>query len=345
MVRGNADHPWPRPRIILLACLIGIALEVAAAFLLPLPPNVLFIPRLIARQTAHATAIGDTPKLVILAGSNGAFSHRCEAMEPVLAMPCANGSVAVGIGLDYLFARWAPLLHPGDVVYMPMEPQQYTRSRAANRIGPESRLFLHGEWPIARQLAWDRQLGALFSIDLATALSDLTTAAALHTGLIETNHDADYNDWGDRVGHTRASAPGAAGSLDDLPGAEPDAGAIAAGYGAALIGGFVRQMTARGVTVIGGLSTGFRDVGIPAGGIAAEQAVFTTDGGGFLVLPNLSRYPRHDFFDTRFHLDEACQIRHALIVARALAPLLHRPAMPVPAWDQRANCPGAEDGR
>ena len=54
------------------------------------------------------------PKLVILAGSNGPYSHRCETIQPILHLPCVNAGVAVGVGLDYLFARWKPLLHPGD---------------------------------------------------------------------------------------------------------------------------------------------------------------------------------------------------------------------------------------
>lgn len=328
--------------LVIIACMAGLWLEGAAAFLLPLPPNVLFIPRLIDRKIAHARAIGDHPKLVILAGSNGAYSHRCETMQAVLALPCVNASVAVGIGLDYIFARWKPLLHAGDVIYMPMEPPQYSRSHADNLIGPESRLMLHGEWTIARKLPLDRRLAALFSIDLPTLLNDLVTWATLKAARINTNHDADYNDWGDRVGHARAVAPGAAGALDQLPPASTPTAAVQAGYGARLIGDFTRWASTHGIVVIGGLATSFRDVMPPAGSLQAQQAVYTGNGGRFLVLPNRSRYPRHDFFDTRFHLDEGCQIRQSLMVADAMAPMLGRPARPVPAWQARATCPGAE---
>ena len=86
-------------------------------------------------KLARGAAVG-SPKLVILAGSNGPYSHRCETIEPMLGLPCVNGGVAVGIGLDYLFTRWERRLHPGDVVYLPMEEAQYSRSRAATDARP-----------------------------------------------------------------------------------------------------------------------------------------------------------------------------------------------------------------
>ena len=67
---------------------------------------------------ARGAAI-EGPKLVILAGSNGPYSHRCETIEKLLGLACVNGGVAVGIGLDYLFARWQTVLHPGDTVWCP----------------------------------------------------------------------------------------------------------------------------------------------------------------------------------------------------------------------------------
>jgi hypothetical protein len=50
--------------------------------------------QLIDAKLTRAASI-DRPKLVILAGSNGPYSHRCEVIEPILGMPCVNGGVAV----------------------------------------------------------------------------------------------------------------------------------------------------------------------------------------------------------------------------------------------------------
>jgi hypothetical protein len=69
-------------------------------FLLDRPLALGYLRQQIDAKLARAAAI-DQPKLVILAGSNGPYSHRCETIEPILGMPCVNGGVAVGIGLDY----------------------------------------------------------------------------------------------------------------------------------------------------------------------------------------------------------------------------------------------------
>ena len=80
-------------------------------------------------DSAIARGVADSPKLVVIAGSNAPFSHRCETMEPLIDRPCINAGVAVGIGLDYLFARWRAVLRSGDWVYLPLEDAQYTRTR------------------------------------------------------------------------------------------------------------------------------------------------------------------------------------------------------------------------
>ena len=81
---------------------------------------------------------------LIVAGSNGPYSHRCETMEPLLGIACVNAGVAVGIGLDYLFARWEPLLRSGDIVYLPLEEAQYTRTDAAISLVPTCRSVVPG---------------------------------------------------------------------------------------------------------------------------------------------------------------------------------------------------------
>ena len=83
----------------------------AFGFILDRPLSLGFLRQQIDAKLARAASIAG-PKLVILAGSNGPYSHRCETIEPILGMPCVNGGVAVGIGLDYLFARWQRVAAP-----------------------------------------------------------------------------------------------------------------------------------------------------------------------------------------------------------------------------------------
>lgn len=266
-------------------------------------------------------------KLVILAGSNGPYSHRCATIGPMLGMPCVNGGVAVGVGLDYLFARWRPLLHPGDTVYLPMEEAQYVRSRAATMVGPDAAIMLRHDRATLLRLPPDRWAGALFSVDLRGALLAPMEMALVAGGFHDPRAavEGESNGWGDHVGHSAALG---AANQPVLAVAHPwHAGAaeIRAGYGSRLIGRFITWARRHEVTVIGGLPTEFADSPMPAATLAAIRQVYRSHGAAFLELPNRSRYPRADFFDSPDHLNESAQRRHSAAVAAALLRLLADP--------------------
>ncbi len=275
-----------------------------------------------ARLARGATVEGQ--KLVILAGSNGPYSHRCATIGPLLHLPCVNAGVAVGIGLDYLFLRWHPLLHPGDVVYMPMEEAQYVRSRAANALGPDAAIMLRHDHATLAGLRPRRWLGALFSYDLRGALMAIIETTLVAGGFHDPRAVAvgESNAMGDHVGHTEALAQANAAELDAIEPYHPTAAQIRAGYGSVLIARFLDWSQAHGVRVIGGLPTGFNDSPIPDATIAAIHAIYTAHGALFLELPNRSRYPRSAFFDTADHLNETWQVVHSIAVAGGLAPLV-----------------------
>jgi hypothetical protein len=110
----------------------------------------------------------------------------------------------------------------------------------------------------------------------------------------------------------------------------PTAGNISAGYGSALIGGFVAAEVRRGVVVIGGLPVDDREQALPPDVPAAIRAVYTRNGGAFLALPDESHYPARDFFNSEDHLAKPCQYLHSIALAAPLGAMLHRPASPPP---------------
>jgi hypothetical protein len=257
---------------------------------------------------------------VILAGSNGPYSHRCEVIEPILGIPCVNGGVAVGIGLDYLFARWQRVLHRGDIVYLPMEEAQYVRTRVATELGPDAAIMFRHDWRTLASLGAERWLAALFSFDLRAALMGPIEAALLLAHFHDPRAEITgaTNAWGDHIGHTAELAANSRAVLATASPYRPSAEQIRAGYGSALIAGFTSWATAHGVQVIGGLPTGFADAPIPPPMLQAIRSVYTENGGDFLVLPNFSRYPRSAFFDTAEHLNEAWQVAHSKLLAEQM---------------------------
>jgi hypothetical protein len=280
-----------------------------------------------AKLARAATIHG--PKLVILAGSNGPYSHRCQVIEPMLALPCVNGGVAVGIGLDYLFMRWRSELHPGDIVYLPMEQQEYTIGRPATELGPDAAIMFRHDWTTLAALPRRRWLAALFAFDLRAGLMSLIemglVAAHFHDPRAAADGTSDA--WGDHVGHSVERGVGNRGSIAAMVAQPVSASAVRDGYGASLIGGFVAWARAHGVRVIGGLPTEADMIPLPEATRAAIAWVYLAQGGEFLTLANHSRYPIADFFDTPLHLNEACQIVHSILLARALAPLIGRTAL------------------
>ena len=282
-------------------------------------------------KLARATTI-QGPKLVILAGSNGPYSHRCQVIEPMLDLPCVNGGVAVGIGLDYLFLRWRGKLHAGDIVYLPMEQQEYTVGRLATELRPDAAIMFRHDWTTLAALPPRRWLAAFFAFDLRAGLMSL-----IEMGLVaERFHDpraaaeGTSNAWGDHSGHSIERGAGKQGAIAAMVTPPVSASAVRNGYGASLIAGFVAWARTRGVRVIGGLPTEVDTVKLPEATRAAIAAVYLAQGGEFLTLPNRSRYPIADFFDTPLHLNEACQIAHSTLLARALAPLIDRTALAPP---------------
>ena len=315
-------------RHLILACLASLALYAGLfGFVLDRPLSYGLLSDLIEAKLARGAAIAG-PKLVILAGSNGPYSHRCETIEPILGVPCVNGGVAVGIGLDYLFARWDPLLHQGDIVYLPMEPAQYVRGRAVSALGPDAAILFRHDWTTLAKLPPRRWAAALFSFDARAAVMSVIEGGlmAFHTR-DPRKAVADWgNAWGDHTGHTAALAVPYQKMLAAFHPWQASPEQIETGYGTLEIARFVARLSARGVTVIGGLSTGFADLPEPDDLLAAIAAVYTGNGGQFLLLANHSRYPRMDFFDSAEHLNETAQLAHSRLVALGLAKLLGRPA-------------------
>lgn len=307
-------------RRILFSCGLSLVLYAAGfGFVLDRPLS-LGQPRAqLEAKLARGAAI-QGPKLVILAGSNGPYSHRCETIEPILGMPCVNAGVAVGIGLDYMFARWQNLLHPGDVVYLPLEEAQYTASFASVGLGPDAAIMARHDWATLSRLPPQRWIATLFAFDLRAAIMSVIETALVASGFHDPRAEATgtTNAWGDHTGHTEALAEPNLPMLAVVNPIHANADQIRTHAASRQIPGFLDWAARRGVRTIGGLPTGFSDSPIPLETVAAIRTLYETHGAAFLDLPNHARYPRRDFFDTADHLHETAQIAHSRMIAEAL---------------------------
>ena len=307
-------------RRLALACAVSLLVYLALfAFVLDRPLTLGALRARIEANLTRAAAI-QSPKLVILAGSNGPYSHRCQVIEPIVARSCVNAGIAVGIGLDYLFARWRPLLHQGDIVYLPLEEAQYPRPRATVELGPDAAIMLRHDRATLATLPLHRQLAALFASNLRGAVMSVLETILVQGGFHDPREAATgaFNAWGDHVGHTLRQAEDNRPVLAAIVPFHPTAEQIRQGHGSELLAQFIDWATPRGIQVIGGLPTGFANSPIPDDSLKAIEAIYRDHGAAFLQLPNSSRYPRRAFFDTADHLNEPAQIRHSVAVAQGL---------------------------
>jgi hypothetical protein len=276
----------------------------------------------IARQLDHKSAYARTlagPKLVIFAGSNGRYSHRCEPMAAPLGRPCVNLSIGVGIGLDFLLDQVRPLLAPGDIVYMPLEYQQYTFSKAEMDAMAHNATLVHDRREQLWQLPLARIVRSHAHFDLNFLIQGVAEMALARGGVRRRASTDSLTPQGDESGHT-AQAGRAYGEFLHASRYGPIRPAESS-HSIDVLQSFLRDARERGVTVVGGLPTAPLSAPVSDAVVDGLRRVYEGQGQRFLVLDQRSQYPLHCFFDTLSHLHEGCQIEHSARVGAALATL------------------------
>jgi hypothetical protein len=292
---------------LLILLILSIALYTGIfGFLVDRPLSLGILQMEIDQKKLRMSSI-PSPKLVILAGSNASYSHSCVIIGEMIGLPCENAGIAVGIGLDDIFAQFAPCLRRGDIVYMPMEIEQYVTTRAGNRSGADAGLLIRYDRQLLAGLPIDRIGGALFCCTLTDLIESIIEMPIAAAGILNPAKilATEYNAEGDRIDTPLADADEEL--LHQEFRVEPDASAVKSGYGANVIARFVANMSRRGVIVIGGLPTDFASVQLSQQTVAAIALIYKNNGGNFIILSNHSRYPEVDFFNSEDHLAQPCQ--------------------------------------
>lgn len=312
-------------KLLTLAALVAlsIALFVGVFSVVHRPLVVGEIQKNLAFKLAYAGQIA-SPKIVLFAGSNGRYSHRCEQFTAVLNKPCVNASIGVGIGLDFLFDQWLPLLQPGDIVYMPLEYGQYRFSNAEMHGGLQNALMVHHQRDHLWSLDAKRIAAAYGSFDLPFLVQGLAEMALDRKGFRRRSSTDSLTPQGDEKGHTAALGRAYAASVQGARAEEVQVPATSDAIRA--LENFLRQARQRGVSVVGGLPTVPDTVAIEAGDVARLNTLYESQGHRFLALPNRSRYPFACFYDTPYHLNEGCQVAHSAAIAAQLASTLAQAA-------------------
>jgi hypothetical protein len=308
--------PQPRMSAILLAFVGGlVAYLFAFGFIISHPLTVDDFGRYAAYKQRYLASIRSERKIVIFAGSNGRYSHRCETIASVSGIPCANLSIAAGYDMNWQLARYLPYLRSGDVLYMPLE---YWPLPLGARFGAEAPYIVRRDHAALRLYRASSLPFVLFYFDLRYLVAGIGEMLLERHGFQRRTSLASLTPQGDERGATPDKAVPYQEYIRSLEAVHvrldsyDDAGTLRA------LAALIHAAKSRGVIVVGGLPTTFDDATVPASVPARLREIFEQDGGCFIALPNESLYPRRDFFDTGYHLQEPFQIAHS----EALAPLL-----------------------
>ena len=124
----------------------------------------------------------------------------------MLGLARVNAGVATA-GQRRPFARWKPPLRTGDIVYLPLEEAQFTRTSSAASVGPDASIMFRHDRGTLAGLSSERWLGAAFSFGSRAALMSARIEMVLDwSGFDDPRESArgSLNAWGDHVGHTPA---------------------------------------------------------------------------------------------------------------------------------------------
>jgi hypothetical protein len=310
-------------RNIILACLSSILIYLLVfAFLVKKPLTMGFINDAQQVRASYWRA-NPGPKLVIIAASNGLFSHRAEVMERVLGIPCLNGSTIGQFGLDVQIALAKRWLASGDIVFMPLEYTSYAlTSEEIDKSAANSFIISYAPG-LLRDFGWHRVLSVLFHFDLKYLISAVVEMGMAEVGISRRFNKGSLTPQGDMQGHTESLGKEYRGYVSSLLQASPSDELLYKKFqGEIVLENFLRWAKEHHIRVIGALPTVFNDRPISDKVIAKIASIYRSQGQEFLLLPNHSQYDRHCFYDTNYHLNEANQIAHSELVAKYLQPRL-----------------------
>lgn len=269
-------------------------------------------------QKVALTKSGEGSRIFIFAGSNGRFSHSCAVISKDLDRYCGNLSIAAGVGLDFMLASYEQNFRRGDVIYMPMEFQQYMVSKDAMYSGPENPILFKKNFSLLWSLGIERTIHAAFFANENYFIQGAAEMLLQRKGVQRRFTEASVNAYGDQQGHTSQLAAEYSTFLNSVHEDIPNLTLAANSYANQILKEFLVRAKTNGVIVVGGLPTTFSGTKLPPATLLFLKKTYEDAGQKFLVLDNNSQYEKRYFFDKPYHLNEVYQSVHSHKIAKML---------------------------
>ncbi len=307
--------------VVMIALSIGLYLVVFSN--ISKPYSIGIYPPLIKSKIEKLNET-ESPRILIVAGSNARISHQAYVLEKETGIPSTNGGLTADLSLEFLLATYEPHLNRGDVVYLPLE--YHPLCLRSTRTKSE-RIYLASYAPDMLSVMQLRdRMDTWFCFELGDLFSEMIERKAARSSSIA-NRRAETNRWGDQVGYTMESAKR---FRDRILNATPESLPRASDFRGdsrtkIVLRDFMERCTKRGITVIGGLPTTFVDRNIDPDLIKEIRSFYESHGHHFVLLDNKSQYPRHMFYDSPYHLVDSAAAEHTRLLAAEIIKIIEDP--------------------
>ncbi len=304
-------------RYIVVACLASLAAYVCIyAFWVKKPVTFGWLHDSMLAKYGRLASLKNVRKLVILAGSNGRYSHSAKVFSEKLGINAVNMSIAASISVPYQIEQIKPYLSRGDIVYLPLETFNYCAPEKSYLRSTEGFFNLLYDKHAFFQMDIKKQYYAFSHTNIDVIVEDAIEKIMVVAGIKK--RDDLQNEYGDQIGHTPEIAKKYKKYLKSQWHNYKAFVFDPNSYGTVKIGEFLKWAKERGITVIGGLPTTPTAWKIDDSFISALKDFYLKNGQKFVELPCRSQYGIEAFFDTTMHLNEKWQKIHSESVCDAI---------------------------
>lgn len=270
------------------------------------------------KKESYARAIGSQKKIVLVAGSNGVYSHSCAEMEKAVGLKCLNAATGVGLGIKFILEKSKEFISPGDIVILPLEYNFYTYSQQQvtyaslgnNYIAQYERGYL-------LKLGRAQILPILFSFNFQYLFSSAVELGLNAVGFKRRSGAHALNANGDMVNHTKEKGLPYRSYIYSVGQEMADEALLThtAFASQAIIADFLNWCRQNNVAAFGAFPTTFDDRKNNPEALKKIKDLYYDSGAGFIETGNDSQYGRECFYDTAYHLNQEYQILHSRKIA------------------------------
>jgi hypothetical protein len=263
----------------------------------------------------------ESPKLIIMSGSNGLFGISTETLEEGLGVPSVNMAIHASFGLEYILYQTQSVVKSGDWILAPLEYGLYGRNG-----GGDKPTELQVDYVLAydpnylRVIGLRRKLKFIAAISIERFFSGLLRAVFPPSKTLEELPPLPLNRNGDATDNIGQKFDGVTGALEGflLQKEGPNEAALR------MLGDFIDECRRNGVQFLATypsllyneayLSETAREK------IAAIEAFYASKNVPVLGTFEDFLYPIEDMYDTRYHLNAEGREKRTRLLLNLLKP-------------------------